>query len=255
MSAAISSKKRWIEEELEYLGSSWGQVSIPAIAKKLDRTLNAVRLKAHKIGLTRFIHFGEYITLNQLIKIIYKNDSTYCYKSAKFRQIPTVNKKVCNKSYKVFYMQDFWNWLENNKNKVDLSRTEKYELGPEPAWVEEKRKADKLFKKYKRSSWTKDEDERLKKLLSAYRYGYREISIKLKRTECAIITRILDLNIKARPLRADNHTLWTPYELKVVKNMHKAGYKSAIIAEHVNRSAKAIDAVITRRKYFKESEQ
>lgn len=66
----INLPARWPIEQEKYLEDAWGEVSIPHIAKKLGRTVNAVKLKARKMGLKRHIHSGSYITLNQLFNAL-----------------------------------------------------------------------------------------------------------------------------------------------------------------------------------------
>ena len=119
-------------------------------------------------------------------------------------------------------------------------------LGKEPAWVPIKRRADVAAAKYKTTPWTKAEDNHLISLLNAYQYGYREISIRLCRTEGAIKRRMCDLKLRQRPIKADNHTPWTDAEFETVYNMVKDGYKPQIIAEYINRSACAIRGVLER---------
>ena len=41
--------RTWTKEEVEYLKEKWGNVSIPILAKKLNRSVNAVKLKAGEI--------------------------------------------------------------------------------------------------------------------------------------------------------------------------------------------------------------
>lgn len=43
--------RTWKPEELEYLQERWGEVSIPTIAEKLNRTTNAIKIKACRLGL------------------------------------------------------------------------------------------------------------------------------------------------------------------------------------------------------------
>lgn len=62
--------KRWTPEELAYLQDSWGVYSIETIAKNLNRSINAVRLKAQRIGLgDPTLHFDG-ITVHQLSKAL-----------------------------------------------------------------------------------------------------------------------------------------------------------------------------------------
>lgn len=39
-------KPNWTREEIEYLSENWGSKAIPKIAGELDRSVNAVKLKA-----------------------------------------------------------------------------------------------------------------------------------------------------------------------------------------------------------------
>ena len=50
--------RSWSAEEIAYLEEKWGVTSIPAIAKKLNRSINSIKCKAKKIGLGRFYHQG-----------------------------------------------------------------------------------------------------------------------------------------------------------------------------------------------------
>ena len=62
--------RTWTDEEVDYLEDKWGNISIPIIAKNLGRTVKAIKSKAYKIGLGRFIHQGNYVTYKQLITTI-----------------------------------------------------------------------------------------------------------------------------------------------------------------------------------------
>ena len=57
----------WTPQEETYLMEKWGQASIPAIAKKLERTIGAVKLRASRLRLGPVLMGGDYVTLNQLL--------------------------------------------------------------------------------------------------------------------------------------------------------------------------------------------
>lgn len=65
-------KPNWTSEEVAYLEDSWGHASIPAIAKKLDRSVNAVKMKAQKLSLGCHLHSGEKITLPANVAAVQK---------------------------------------------------------------------------------------------------------------------------------------------------------------------------------------
>lgn len=237
----------WPQEQVSYLEDKWGVISITTIAKNLGRSVNAVKIKAYKMGLGRHLHSGDYITLNQLCKALGLGRTyTERYRVWKKHGLPIKHRKVVKNSFRIIYINDFWKWAEPNKMLIDFSKAEKHILGPEPAWVEEKRKADYLAGLYKKTPWTPAEDALFIQMLNSYLYSYREISIRLKRTEGALKRRMKDLGLKQRPLRADNHTPWTEEETKILVDLYYKGYSSEIIAEKIPRSALAIKGKIER---------
>lgn len=241
-------RKTWTASEVDYLENSWGEASITTIGKNLERSIASVKLKAYNLGLTRHLHSGEHITLNQLM-IALGRGSVHTYSLTSWveeRGLPIKYKKSIKKKFRVIYLNDFWKWAKENRTFIDFSKVEVNILGQEPEWVKEQRKADNLFAEYKKTPWTNTEDGLLKSLLSSYRYSYRDISIKLKRTEGAIKRRMLDLNIKQRPLKADNHNPWSPEETNMLMDLLDRGYKAEIIAEFIDRSALAIKGKIER---------
>lgn len=236
----------WPPEKVNYLEEAWGEISIPAIAKKLGKTVNAVKLKAYKIGLRRHIHSGDYITLNQLFNAIGMNYNSYTIDYWLRQDFPLKHKKSINMSYKVVYIKEFWHWLERNKMLIDLSRLERNILGLEPSWVAEKRKADMLAKKFRRRPWTPREDALLKTMVKAYRYTYRDISLRLCRAESAIKRRFLDLKLKERPLIEAKFNPWTPKQEEMLEDLYYKGYIPEVMAEYIPKSASAIRAKMER---------
>ena len=244
--------RRWTPSEISYMKNHWGEMSIPAIAKKLKRSINAIKIKARKVGLKDQRLYMQEISLNQLQNIIFKKGGGQMNYKIESYDVPFTYKRIVNKKIKVVHMDRFWDWLDKNRHAISLHDTDRESFGYEPAWVDEKRQADKRAYIYEeRRPWTEDEDNRLRQLLKSYKYGYRDISIRLKRTEGALKRRMTDLKIKERPLRADNHNPWKSEEIEVVKKLYLKGYKSCIIAEYVDRSALAINGLLERHNYFK----
>ena len=93
--------KPWSNEDYKYLDDNWGTVSIQAIAKRLNRSVNAIVLKAKRRGLGSFLESGDYISLNQLVRAVSgHNYYTYILESwVEKRGLPVHTKKV-NKNRK-----------------------------------------------------------------------------------------------------------------------------------------------------------
>lgn len=195
----------WTPEEETYLMEKWGQASIPAIAKKLERTIGAVKIRASKLRLGPVLMSGDYVTLNQLLVAVTGSRGSYSYKCeswVKKRGLPVHTKRVVDNSFKVVYLDEFWEWAERNRSFIDFSKMEPLALGAEPDWVGRQRKIDAVsFANQRKDPWTKDEDQRLVYLLKQHKYTYAEVSRELRRSAGAIQRRCRDLNLKERPVR------------------------------------------------------
>lgn len=241
--------KTWTPDEEEYLQDKWGGITIPTIAEKLDRTVNAIKLKANRLGLPRHIHSGEYLTINQFMGEV-RNNSSYSYTLNQWieKGMPVKYKRSINMKYKVIYIEEFWRWAKNNRTLINFAEIEEGFIGPEPKWVKEQRKADKLKTElFITTPWTKAEDYKLKHMLSKFKYSYSEISIALRRTEGAIVRRMSDLNIKMRPVKANNHNPWNDEEITMLVDLYIKGYDSNVIAYLLKtRGAKAVQGKLER---------
>lgn len=246
----------WTKEETEYLSEKWGALQIKRIAKKLNRSTGAIQQKASKLKLGAFLEANEYIPLNQLLAII-NGGIQYGYYLPKLIKLnfPIKEIRVLNNSFKVVYMDEFFEWFENHKHNVFIHQTDDNDFGPEPEWLKEKRKADKLLAKYKKTKWTDSEKERLIALLKQFKYGYKELAHLLMRTETAIKRQILTLKIKERPLRDDNKKKWSEFDNQRVKTMYLKGYEAQVIADLMNKSALAVQGIIERNNFYKEAKK
>lgn len=240
--------KKWEQEEIDYLEDNWGAVSITGIAKKLDRSIHSIKCKAYKLGLRRHIHSGEYMTYNQLLVALGMGET---YVRVKFENngIPIKYKKSLNKRYKIIYINDFWKWAEKHKNLLNFKDFQDGALGwPEPSWVSTKRQSDKSkAKQIKKTPWTEGEDKQLQWLINQYKYGYSDIARLMGRTEGAIKRRLCDLNIKGRPIKAENHRPWKEWETNLLIDMFNKGYTHEDISERLdNRSVCAVRGKLER---------
>jgi hypothetical protein len=236
-------KPSWSQKEIDYLQDSWGDVSIKAIAKHLNRSVEAVKVMKTRLGLGSFLNNGEYVSYHQLLLALnitggmsYKNISWI-----KNKNFPAKFKTVNECQFKVVYLNDFWKWAEANRGMIDWSKIEQNILGKEPDWVKKQREADYLKSlKIKTAPWTKEEDNRLKDLVKQFRYGYKDLSEILHRSEGAVGRRILDLGLKERPLKADNHISWTQDEYLKLGEMIKQRLSYELMSDKLGKSSKAI---------------
>lgn len=245
--------RRWTKEEIVYLQTKWGTVSIRHMSKKLNRSINAIKIKAQRLGLgDPSLHYDG-ITLHQLslaLNISY-NILRNWEKSYGF---PVKQKVFVNKMrVRVVTYDDFWKWAEENKQMIDFSKVEPNILGIEPEWVKEKRKADQIkaskIKKSHNDPWTEEEDNILKGMLNAFCYTYPEIAHRLNRSEGAIKRRIFDLGLKARPTRLNNHIKYTDEEIQLIVTLIEKGYCIEDIASRIGKSALGVRGKLERMGY------
>jgi len=239
--------RAWTNEDVNYLQENWGEKSITTISKNLNRNISAVMNKKSRLRLGAFLESGEHLTVNQLFKAIgRKGGISYTLERWINKGLPVKTKKVMNNSFRVISLNSFWKWAVKYRMHINFYKFKENALGKEPAWVKEQRRADIEFAKYKTGPWTKEEDANLKGLLKLYRYTYRELSIRIHRTEGAIKHRINDLEIKEWPLRQPPHSKWSEMEIDTVIKMYNQGYRSAVIKEYINKSEQAINGKIER---------
>lgn len=243
----MGQKPNWTKEELTYLQDRWGNVSIPAIAKKLGRSVSAVKLKAGRLGLGDQRLNGGYISLNQLLIAVKGSNhgSGYIRQSwVKNRGLPVHRKKIVNESILVVYLNEFWEWAEKNRSFIDFTKFEPLALGKEPPWVAEQRKKDfQSFAIQRKDPWTQEDDSRLIMLLKQHKYGYAELSEMLRRSAGAIRKRCADLGIKERPVKADNHgpaAQWTEADFAILADGIRNGEGYCAIARKLGKSEKAV---------------
>jgi hypothetical protein len=87
--------RNWTAEELDYLQENWGVRSKGSMAQYLNRSVNAINLKAQRLSLGAFLDSGDYVTLNQLFLAL-NQTTVHKYISTSWienRQLPVHTKK------------------------------------------------------------------------------------------------------------------------------------------------------------------
>lgn len=117
----MGSGKNWTSEEIAYVEERWGATSIPRMAKHLGRSVNAVKLKAGRMGLGRHLHSGTRITLLQFCEAIGKKNSYGWIKDRWVRLgLPVHYQKSITKRYAMVDIDEFWVWAEQHKDLIDF---------------------------------------------------------------------------------------------------------------------------------------
>lgn len=245
--------RNWTKEELEYLEDSWGKTTIQGIADKLDRTYSSIINKARILRLGDPLTHMDGITVSRLAKEIgleYKLVMNWAEKYG----FPAKQKRLA-KQRKVWYVkyEDFWEWADNNRQMIDFTRFDKYALGSEPEWANEKRMADfnkkRFVPKPHNTPWSAGDLNKLLTLVKKPNMTYPEMSRILQRTHGAIKRRLEMEGIKFRPSYLPNHNKYTAGEIETLETMMHKGHSFIEIAFILDRSEAGVRGKAERMGY------
>lgn len=156
-------KKDWSKEELDYIREVWGEKTIPEIARKLGRSIEAVKIKAQRMGYTGQKWYGEMMSARKVSELLGVDVHTVCDYwipkcglKGKAKRLGTTKKTTT-----IIMFEDLLKWLETHQDLWDSRRVELFGLGAEYDWLVAKRKADALKPARKAQKWTPEEDQRL----------------------------------------------------------------------------------------------
>ena len=238
---APRAKRNWTPEEEAYLSDKWGEMSVLCIAKKLGRSDNAVVVRAQRLGLGAHLESDTRISVNQLMLTLFGGVALGAYTRDRYIRygMPVKKHRVKNNTFLVIDIPEFWKWAEQHKDILNFASFEAFALGPEPAWVKQKRKLD--VERHRaigphNAPWTQAEDGKLIRMLSQHRFTYEQLATELRHTEGAVKRRIYDLQLTERPIRSPSKP-WTPEEEEILLQMMEQGYRFENIAKSLGRTA------------------
>lgn len=246
-------RREWTDEEIDYLEEHWGKITIQKIAWNLNRTVSSVKNKTVRLNIGDPLLHMNGITISRLSKTLNIHYALIMNWVKKY-DFPAKKKRLTAEK-KVFYVEyeDFWKWADKNRHMIDFSRFDRYALGKEPAWVNEKRIADfrkkKLIPKPHNTAWTKGDVNKLLFLVQREDMTYPKLSAELQRTHGAIKRKLNDEGIKFRPRYLENHNPYSTDEITQLENMMLKGHSFIEIAFTLNRSEAGVRGKAERMGY------
>lgn len=246
--------KNWTQEELDYLTDNWGSVSITTLSKNLGRSVDAIMHKRHKLRLGPFIEASEMVSFSQVVKALCGREGSSGwanYSWCKNRGFPLHKVRISKKKFcRMVRLSELWEWLWEKRSFLDFSGFEKGMLGKEPAWVDEKRRADVKLRegREKFAAWTPEEDALLKHLCGMQKYDCREICRRFRgRTEGSVRRRVTILGMQDKLRRIRSHDIrWNAAAKEQLKKLIAAGKKYTEMSSIMDRSEKSIRACVGR---------
>ena len=172
-------KRRWTEEEENFLIEKYTITNMDSLCKVLQRTESAITKKAENLCLDK--HAG-YITCSK-INIATGIDYNALINNKELTKV----KRQFNGVLATYVREDiFWTWARKNIEKIDTKRLEKnliYFINV-PIWFKRLNKRSKTYKNYK--LWTKAEIETLIFLRENCNYPYKEIAKRIGRSKDSV---------------------------------------------------------------------
>ena len=185
----------WSREEVELMQELWGTYTIPQIAKRLNRSVLAVKVKSGRLGLGRYVNSSQYITANQAAVLLQVDNHTVTDVWIPAGLRFTWKAPQGKRKYRYIRMDDLLEWLRENPDRWDSRRVELFALGSEPEWLKEKRKADLTRPARRALKWTPDEDSRLVTMFRRGDRTYAEMGAELGRSPDAVERRVARLDV------------------------------------------------------------
>lgn len=175
--------RKWTDEEIAYLKENYGNYLDVTIAKNLNRSITAVKVKAKRLHLHTFkVSNAEYISVYQLAKLLKISNSVIYKWIKKYNDFPVVSKKIYYDSCYLVVFDKVLEWLERHQDVFNAKDIEPFLFGKEPDWLKKKRTSDfNSTPRNSKKSWTKREEDYLLHLLRQGK-SVKEISVIMGRS-------------------------------------------------------------------------
>jgi hypothetical protein len=186
----------WMQEEINFLEENWGKRKVSTLSKQLNRSENGIVLKAKRLGLGPSKENQGLLNANQLAVALGVDRhaiTDYWIEKCGLRAVRKVTKELFK--FWSINIDDFWKWAKDNQDKFDTRRFEQLLLGPEPAWMKDKRRLDRSLPVRRFQKWTAKEDERLRTLFKCGLYTYKQIGELMGRSNESVERRASRIDV------------------------------------------------------------
>lgn len=154
---ARNHNKRWTKDQEEMLLNSYGETTLKTLASKLGRTQENVKAKYKRLtGSQSFLAASGKLTSPMIAEGLGVHRKTV---TEWIRKYDLVANRYTDStmSHILINDRDLWNWMKDNKERIDFTKCTLGVLVPEPLWYKEEVKLAKLTKIAKRKEWTMKE--------------------------------------------------------------------------------------------------
>ena len=176
--------RRWTKEEEEMLVDNWGKLSIETIAKRINRTADAVELNGRRLQLGWQMTAYSSTEVANILGISHR--TIYNYMSAgiiEAKKDKTKMKRYVSTEAQIMkFMREHQDLWDTRKININL-------YSRKPKWYLEKEKADKEKNIKSMQRWSELE---VKIVVDRYRrgYTYEEIASEVERTASSVYKKL-----------------------------------------------------------------
>lgn len=200
----LEANRPWTPKEDDFLEEYWGDKTMVQIAKLLERSSEAVYIRARKLGLGNQLECSNMMNIRQVSQMLGVSQwiirKTWIPKynfPAKQRSLNDNKRK-----YLVVHFDKLLPWLKKHQDLWDSRCVEVYALGQEYDWLIKKRQLDKqngfLSASTTCRKWTAEEDARLTDMYWQGNMTMAQMASELGRTTSAIANRLRRRGIHLR---------------------------------------------------------
>lgn len=242
-------RRNYTEDELFFIETNWGRMSLKGIAKRLNRSETGVKIKAHKLGLGDPLdHRGFLIAkeVEEILGVTKKTITNYIQNYGLKGNAKYLNGRKCiSIQYK-----DLADWLINNPKRWDGSKVDKLALESMGIDMNDiNAKIEEDIKNKNKSILTDKDVELIKKMYKEF-IRYEDIAKKLDKNYVTVKWKIHTLiesgelesnTLKGRLVRGINRDGygWEEWQDKLLIKEFRNGTKLKDIAIMVGKTLPA----------------
>ncbi|RAK21119.1 helix-turn-helix protein [Anoxybacillus vitaminiphilus] len=182
----------WTEEEKEFLANNWHK-GREYCAKKLNRTVTAVNVKAKRMGLGGCIKNSHFLTAQNvadLLGVDIKRVLNWVQKGLLRFSLAKAKRKIY-----LIELEELERFLKENLDLWDSRKMKGSLWINDPDWLVQKRKSDRSRPANEGKKWTPEEDKKAISLFKTGDYTYAQIGELLGRSGNSVERRISRLDV------------------------------------------------------------
>ena len=197
----LNERRAWTEEEDEYLLEMLSSSTVESIANHLSRTYPSVLKRMERLEIGNVTAYrGSFSTadIGRVFGVSTETVSRWA-RSGELKSYQvysqrkdTRKKSVSTRKYSI-YPEDLWDFLEKNKDKIDMTQYKRGVILPEPEWLDE---LENVIPK--RKEWSMREEREVIRLILDEGKAYKDVGKELNRTTLSVKHKIQRLRAEGK---------------------------------------------------------